>query len=58
MINHLDGHTRLVAYPTLTLTRRRAIQLVLEQDGRELGIQITRELAAQIVALLEDPKGD
>ncbi|MBM4497144.1 hypothetical protein GS426_21455 [Rhodococcus hoagii] len=27
VINHLDGHTRLVAYPTLTLTRRRAIQL-------------------------------
>lgn len=58
MINHLDGHTRLVACPTLTLTGRRAIQLVLEQDGRELGIQITRELAEQIVALLDDPKDD
>lgn len=58
MIDIRDGMTRLVAYPTLTLTRRRAVQVVLEQDGREIGWQITRDQFLQLAGLLEDPKDD
>ncbi|NKV81663.1 hypothetical protein GS930_01405 [Rhodococcus hoagii] len=57
MINHLDGHTRLVAYPTLTLTRRRAIQLCSSRTPRTRHPD-HEELAEQIVALLDDPKDD
>lgn len=57
-VDHVVGHTRLAAHPTITLTGRRAIQLTLEQDGDALGFQITRELYIRLGALLEDPKDD
>ncbi|NKW17048.1 hypothetical protein GTA26_05365 [Rhodococcus hoagii] len=58
MITHVDGHTRLVAHSTLTVTGRRAIQLNLGQDGSGFGIQITPELYARMGELLEEPKDD
>ncbi|MBM4608476.1 hypothetical protein GS416_10795 [Rhodococcus hoagii] len=58
MINHLDGHNPAGRLPDSHSHSPARHQLVLEQDGRELGIQITRELAEQIVALLDDPKDD
>lgn len=59
MIEIRDGHTQLVARPTLKFpTNKRAVFLHLEQDGVQLGFQLTRDQWLEIGEMYNDPKED
>lgn len=59
MIEIRDGHTSLVALPTLKFpTNQRAVLLHLEQDGTQLGFQLTRDQWHRIGEMMDDPKDD
>ncbi|ORJ99837.1 hypothetical protein A6F58_00575 [Prescottella equi] len=59
MIEIRDGHTSLAARPTLKFpSNERAVLLLLEQDGVQLGFQLTRDQWHQIGEEMDDPKDD
>ncbi|AEV51909.1 hypothetical protein [Prescottella equi] len=59
MIEIRDGHTSLVARPTLKFPKNeRAVLLLIEQDEVQLGFQLTRDQWHQIGEMMDDPKDD